>query len=139
MAGMLTTDDLATPPPGWTIIVRRLPTGFGWCLWSSRQIALDDRLTAAEARCTRAHEILHARRGRPPAWMRDREETLIEQTVASILIPLEALTRALQWTASLSEAADELRVDDRTLATRLQHLHPSGQAALNTRLADVTR
>ncbi|MDK9341388.1 hypothetical protein [Propionibacterium freudenreichii] len=71
--------------------------------------------------------------------MRDREETLIEQTVASILIPLEALTRALQWTASLSEAADELGVDDRTLATRLEHLHPSEQAALNTHLAYATR
>lgn len=136
---MLTTDDLATPPPGWTIVVRRLPTGFGRCLWSSRQIVLDDRLTAAEARCTRAHEILHARRGRPPVWMHDREEILIDQTVASILIPLEALAKALQWTASLSEAADELGVDDRTLATRLEHLHPSERAVLKGELASAAR
>ncbi|SBN40777.1 Hypothetical protein PFR_JS21-2_1128 [Propionibacterium freudenreichii] len=138
--GMTTTiADLEAPPPEWTVVVQRLPSGTGRCLWSARQIILDDRLTAPQARCTLAHEILHARRGAVPQWQHEREESLIGQTVARTLISLESLVHALQWSTDILEVADELGVDDHTLAVRLEHLHPSEQAALNTRLADVTR
>ncbi|CEG93267.1 hypothetical protein EFN19_04440 [Propionibacterium freudenreichii] len=57
--------------------------------------------------------------------MCDREESLIDQTVAGLLIPLATVARTLQRTASPSEAADELGVGDRKLARRLGHFHPS--------------
>lgn len=103
-------------------------------------IWLDHHLGQVERRCTLAHELEHIRRGhrgcQPPAV-----EAAVEAAGARRLIPdPHALADALAWArGDLAAAAEELWVDEPTLAARLdrRHLHPAERAILTTRLEEL--
>ena len=106
---------------------------------SARTVTLDDRLLQAERRCTVAHEVEHIRLGPVPAdpVLAAREEAAIDRAVARKLIGIRELGDALAWASGLAEAAQELWVDEDTLAARLRHLHPAEVHYLRRRLQHV--
>lgn len=122
----------------WALCWARLPGDLlGVTDFGSRCVTLDSRLLQAERRCTVAHEIEHIRLGPVPSdpVLAAREETAIDQAVARKLIGIDELGDTLAWTSDPSEAAQELWVDESTLAARLRHLHPAEVHVLRRRLA----
>lgn len=101
-----------------------------WGLTAGDRIWLSSDLSQTERRCTLAHELEHQRRGhdgcQPPAV-----EAEVAQTVARRLIPFPRLLDALRWARTHDELAEELWVDEDTLATRLAHLHPSERTKID--------
>lgn len=119
-----------------------------WCelrpgVWGATdgksRIWLDRRLGQAERRCTLAHELEHLRRGHQgcqPAPV----EASVHAAAARRLIPdVHHLADALVWArGDLAVAADELWVDEQTLAARL-HPHaltPTEHAIITGRLQE---
>lgn len=106
-----------------TVEFRTLAVGV-WGYTRGNRITLDQTMLQDERRCTLAHELEHYRRGhngcQPPAV-----EAEVHQAVARRLIPFDQLFEALRWARNVHELADELWVDEDTVTTRLQHLHPS--------------
>lgn len=100
-------------------------------------ISLRRGLTQVERRCTLTHELRHVVRGPFYSNYIDREERVVEQESARLLIDIRALGEALAWAHCLDEAADELWVDRPTLEARLRHLHPSERAYLTRRLSGL--
>lgn len=93
--------------------------------------------TTAEWAGWAVHEAIHHLRddGRcADDWWEAKQEAVVDQTAAHLLIPLDALTDALRWAHNLAELADELWVDEATVRTRLDHLHPSERAWLRRQL-----
>lgn len=126
--------------PDWLLLWDDLPLEV-WGLTDRRRrvVTLSKRLTQAERRCTIAHELEHFDVPTPDdPVLRERLERQIDQRVARLLIPLDRLGDALAWAHSLTEAAEELWVDEDTLRTRLEHLHPAERAYLTQRLAHHT-
>ena len=114
----------------WLLVWDTLPAGLlAYTSHSNRTVFLDKRLTQVERRCTIAHELEHFDIPTPrnPVLVA-RLERQIDQRVARLLIPLDRLGDALAWAHSLTEAAEELWVDEDTLRTRLEHLHPAERA-----------
>ena len=87
------------------------------------------------------HELVHVERGPAPAdpHLRAREEATVERETARRLIPLSALAEALSWSLHPAVVADELRVTEAVLTTRLRALHPAELHYLTRRLARVGR
>ena len=102
------------------------------------RIWLDNRLGQVERRCTLAHELEHIRRGhrgcQPPAV-----EASVNAAAARRLIPdPHTLADALAWArGDLAAAAEELWVDEPTLAARLESAHPAERAIISTRMEDL--
>lgn len=96
-------------------------------------------LTQAERRCTIAHETQHVLRGPVPAHRQAHEEREVDRAAARLLLPdVRAIGEALAWSQlRIAEAADELWVDEPTLRTRLDALHPAERAYLRRRLDEV--
>jgi Zn-dependent peptidase ImmA (M78 family) len=93
-------------------------------------------LSAAQLRCTLAHELVHAMRG--DERCRDgvldaRQEAAVRRLTARLLIPVPRLAAALAWTHDEHELAAELHVDLDTLHARREHL----TAAERTELLDL--
>lgn len=92
----------------------------------SRVIALDSRLTQAERRCTLAHELVHLERGDDgrcaSAWHESKLEVQVHQVAARRLIHAADLALALILHEHPADQADELWVDELTLAARLAGL-----------------
>lgn len=122
----------------WDLAFADLPDDDGFTCFETQTVTLDRGLDQAGRRCTIAHEVEHIKRGPTPldSVLCAREEADIEQFVARILIPLDALGEALAWSRHPVVVADELWVDEKTLTTRLHHLHPSERAYLHRRLED---
>ena len=97
------------------------PAQFGCVDWPRRVVTVDCRLSAAQRRCTLAHELVHIERGPVPRdpWLAAREEAAVEAEAARRLIPLDALAGALAWSRRPDEVAEELWVDVQTLAVRI--------------------
>jgi hypothetical protein len=77
--------------------------------------------------------------GPVPTYLQPREEPEVDKAAARLLLPnIRAVGEALAWSVSVSvgEAADELSVDEPTLRTRLEHLHPAERAYLRRRLEE---
>ena len=106
-------------PSGWTV-TRAAITTRGYCDHAHRLIVINDRLGAAEERCTLTHEIIHAERGPVPAHHTAREERIVDAEAARRLIPLDALLEAVRWARCPAEAAETLGVDVPTLLTRVE-------------------
>lgn len=107
---------------GWDVVHTRLPVDVkGVCDFQAKRITLDVDLLEVEARCTLAHELLHAIRGPVPAnpVLAAREERQVEQQAARRLIPLGALIEALKWSRRPSEVAEALGVDEDMLGARM--------------------
>ncbi|PZQ46418.1 MAG: hypothetical protein DI570_26980 [Phenylobacterium zucineum] len=121
----------------WALRWGRLPSDLiGVTDFGARTVTLDSRMLQAERRCTLAHEVEHIRLGPAPAdaVLAAREEAAIDRAVARKLIGIGELADALAWTSSPAEAAQELWVDEDTLAARLRHLHPAEVHYLRRRL-----
>jgi hypothetical protein len=90
-------------------------------------------------RCTLAHEIEHAARGRPPTEpvLAAREELAIEKATARRLIDVRALGEALAESDDPLHVAETLNVDPALLRVRIEHLHPAERAFLANRLQDL--
>lgn len=100
-----------------------------WCEWS-KTMRLNPTQNQRERRCTAAHELIHAERGDTTC------DPSVHREAARRLIDLEALGEALAtYGEDAAQVADELWVDEDTLRTRLQHLHPSERGYLRRRLA----
>lgn len=98
-------------------------------------ISLRRGMTWAQRRSTVIHECLHVLRGPSLDTLEEREELRVEKESARWLLPdVRVIGEALAWSYSRAEAADELHVDERTLAIRLRYLHPSERGYLHERL-----
>ena len=100
-------------------------------------IALRAGTSAAQRRCTLAHEIVHLERGVTDCgpWA-GREEVLVHREVARRLIPLPLLAAAVRdlgGRAELSELAQALDVDLETARCRLGMLTAGESAAIEGR------
>ena len=124
----------------WALEWVHLPADLlGLTDFRTRTVLLDARLLQAERRCTLAHELEHVGRGPMPAdpVLAAREEAAIDRAVARKLIDIGELGEALAWASGLAEAAQELWVDEDTLAARLRHLRPAEVHQLRQRLQRV--
>lgn len=108
----------------------------GWCRHSTQEVSLQTGLTQAERRSTICHEILHLQRGPAVCGYTDADEHAVSRDAARMLIDIQDLGRALQWSADPDELADELWVDRETVETRLAYLHPSERHYLRRVVAD---
>jgi hypothetical protein len=101
-------------------------------------IALRAGTSAAQRRCTLAHELVHLERGvRDCGPWTAREETLVHAEAAQRLvgpIDLERALRELGGDADLAALAQLLDVDTQTARVRLGLLTPSERWRLRSRL-----
>lgn len=98
-------------------------------------MTLDPRQLQAERRCTAMHELIHAERGHH-GCQPGPVEMSVHKEAARRLISIHALVDALvfygeDWAA----VAEECWVDEETLHTRREHLHPAERGYLLRRLA----
>lgn len=101
-----------------------LPPGLMGCLdHHQRAVWLDSRLTEVERTCTLAHECGHlALDAVIDKMVITAHEWKVDQWAARRLVPVRCLARAFTWSSQLSEIADELGLDQRTLRARLRGL-----------------
>lgn len=121
----------------WSHDDQELDGALGWFYLDQAEIVMDGRQTQAQRRSTLAHELVHVERGDQPMGcdiLDARQESLVAREAARRLIGIRHLGEALAWAHDLAEAADELWVDEPTLRTRLEHLHPAERAYLRRRL-----
>lgn len=118
----------------WTLVWAPLVGRVGRTTWHDKTITLDPDQDQAQRRSTLAHELVHVERGPvgDPYW--HREERLVDQIAARRLIGIRELGEALAWAHNVTEAADELWVDEDLLWVRLRHLHPAETHYLRRRL-----
>jgi hypothetical protein len=106
-------------------------------------IALRAGTSAAQMRCTLAHELVHLERGiRDCGPWADREELAVHSEVALRLIPIESLCEAvaeLGGTDSRGSLAVALNVDGATLELRLSQLNREERAAIRARVVALWR
>lgn len=105
-------------------------------------IALRAGTSAAQRRCTLAHEIVHLERGILDCgpWLQ-REEVQVHTEVSLRLIPLAALAdavRALGGADDQAALAQWLEVDSETLAMRVSRLSAGDRRTLRRLLARQT-
>lgn len=109
----------------------------GATLFEENAISLRRGMTQAERRSTILHECLHVERGPVLSTLAGREELRVERETARLLLPdVAAIGEALAWARDLSEAADDLWVDEQLLRCRLMNLHPAERGYLRRRLED---
>jgi hypothetical protein len=118
-------DDVARNWPEVDVVLKPM-TGRLLGLLRYPVIALRADTSAAQRRCTLAHEIVHLERGVTDCghWAQ-REELLVHREVARRLIPLPQLiaaARELGTDGDLSRLAQALAVDLETLQLRLDLL-----------------
>lgn len=90
-----------------------------------------------ERRSTLTHEIGHVRRGPKPQCPRlgRREERLIDDWAARMLIPLDVLADALLWTLDEAELAEDLWVSEHMVCVRLAGLRDKEKTYIERRIA----
>lgn len=123
----------------WTLVIDDLPAGqHGETCYRSRSVTVRRGLLQVERRVTICHETQHILRGPTPTEpvMRAREEAVVEEETARLLIDLHALGEAMAWSEDPHEIADELQVTTECLWTRLETLQFRERAYLMRRLED---
>lgn len=121
----------------WTLVWAPLAgvvDKLGHTTWHNKTITLDPDQDQAQRRSTLTHELVHVERGPWEHGHEAHEERVVDQVAARRLIGIRELGEALAWAENMTEAADELWVDEDTLQTRLAHLHPSERHYLRRRL-----
>lgn len=123
-----------------TVTVRTADLGHRDGLWDpdTRTIWLHYDLTPAQRRCTLAHEVIHAARGDEKLHdhvLTARQERLVDEIAARLLIALDDLADALRWCGSDGHLCEVLNVDSPTLAARMQHLTEEERDYLRVRLS----
>jgi hypothetical protein len=106
-------------------------------------IALRAGTSAAQRRCTLAHELVHLERGVIDCgpWAA-REELAVHAEAARRLIRLDDLTAAVRLAGpdpGAAVLAAALDVDQQTLALRVDRLTPRERASLTAHLAALSR
>lgn len=130
--------DLATNWPEIEVVVEPMA---GRLLGELRYpvIALRAGTSAAQRRCTLAHEVVHLERGTGACGLwAGREEQLVHAVAARRLVTLGQLERALRelgGDADLGALAQLLDVDRETAALRLRLLPEAQRARLRADLA----
>ena len=84
------------------------------------RIWLDTRLTAAEARCTLTHELVHMRRGHAGAQAPAVEASVREET-ARLLVPWSVLMGYRYAQITLEDLAHELHTTTAVIADRMRY------------------
>ena len=135
--------DLRQNWPHVKVVIERM-TGdlLGEVRDDGRVIALRADTSAAQRRCTLAHELVHLERGILDCgpWLQ-REEGLVHAEVSLRLIPLASLAaaiRALGGADDPAALAQWLEVDSETLAVRLSRLSSAERRMLRRSLARQT-
>lgn len=121
----------------WTLIIGDLPHGqHGEACYRSRTVTLRSDLLQVERRVTICHEVRHIMRGPTPVEpvMRAREEAVVQEETARLLIDMHALGEAMAWSEDPHEIADELQVTVECLWTRMETLQFRERAYLHRRL-----
>lgn len=106
--------------------------------WDGRTaISLDSRLEQAARRCTLTHELVHVWRGPGPADPagRVREEAIVDDIAARLLVTLPDLLDAILWGQGTPDHR-ELWVDYPTLRTRMTTLRPDEQRWIDAQLLE---
>lgn len=106
----------------------------------TRTIWLHQDLTPAQRRCTLAHEVIHAARGDEKCAdhvLTARQERLVDEIAARLLIPLGALADALATDPHEMALCDALHVDVPTLTARLRYLTAEEVVHLQTRIQRI--
>lgn len=106
----------------------------------TRTIWLHRDLTPAQRRCTLAHEVIHAARGDEKCAdhvLTARQERLVDEIAARLLIPLDALADALATDPHEPALCEALHVDVPTLAARLRYLTAEEVVHLQTRIQRI--
>ena len=120
--------------PDITLLWARLDGCLGLWHERSRTMILDPRQSQVERRCTLAYEAVRAER-RHDGPQSEREDASVRLEAARKLIDIYDLGDKIVWAQDPAELADELFVDEATLLTRMQHLHPAEAGYLKARLA----
>jgi hypothetical protein len=133
-------DPWADLAQNWPDVEVRIETMRGLLLGQLRYpvIALRAGTSAAQRRCTLAHEIVHLERGTGDCgpWA-VREEVLVHAEAARRLCRLDdlaAAVRALGGEPDFGSLAQALEVDQQTLALRLERLTATDRRALRVAL-----
>lgn len=103
-------------------------------------IRLDPRMPRRQARSVLCHELVHVRFEDVPTacgFMNLRQEVRADTNAARLLIDIDDLAEALVLhDHHLSAAAVELRVSDKMVQVRLEHLHPSERHYLRRQVGE---
>lgn len=121
---------------GWTLRSAHDPRR-GHCDYPTRTVTISVDLSHAEQRAVLTHELVHARRGPFPRWLRPREEAAVRETAARLLIELPHLVEAVAWSRHLPVIAEELDVDVETVRARAVNLDDQERALIADRLNDI--
>lgn len=97
-------------------------------------ITIATGMTQAERRCTLTHELIHRERGPVPEHLREKEEEIVRDLSARRLIPMRDLAEAMLWSYDEYEIAEELWVDEPTVADRLRNLSEAERTFLREEL-----
>lgn len=107
-----------------------------------RRITLDPRMPRRQMRSVLCHELRHAEAGDEHTICGRtnlRQEQSADQRAARLLVDVRDLAKAMIiHECHHSAVAVELRVSDRLLGVRLDHLHPSEHHWINGQLQDLT-
>lgn len=111
-------------------------------LWDpdTRTIWLHHDLNPVQRRCTLMHEVIHAARGDEKCAdhvLTARQERLVSEIAARLLVPLDALADALVHSSSEVALCEALEVDADTLAARLTTLTVDERRFLREHLEKV--
>lgn len=124
----------------WTIRFVELPVGIlGLTLFASQEVLLAKGQLQVERRSTIAHELEHILAGPASRGCHGRAEEQARRNAAQKLLPdVRQIADALAWAGwRLDVAADELWVDEATLADRLRFMtHPAERAYLQRRFEE---
>lgn len=135
-------DELAAHGDGLDLEWREMRGRAGQYRHDLRRITLDPRMPRRQIRSVLCHELRHAEAGdEHTACSRTnlRQEQVADQRAARLMVDVRDLARALViHECHHSAAAVELRVSDRLLGVRLDHLHPSERHWINGQVHDLT-
>lgn len=105
---------------------------------NTRTIWLHEDLSPAGRRCTLTHELIHAAREDVRCEdhvLNARQERLVDEMAAILLIELDDLADAMAWCSGKAEMCSVLNVDRDTLDTRLRYLAFDDHRYIEARIA----
>lgn len=127
-------DDVGARYPDWIVRSVDLRGLHELMCWEERVILLEVTRSIAERRSDLAHAIGHLDLEHRGDTYNMKHEEAASRYAAKMLIDLRVLGEAMAWSDSRAEVAELLRVDELTLAKRLEHLHAAERGYLQRRL-----
>lgn len=127
-------DDIGDRYPDWVVRFADLRGMHEVMSWDRGVILLEQSRTIAERRSDLAHAIGHLDLEHRGDTFNRKHEEAASRYAAKMLIDLDDLIEAMQWSDRYASVAESLRIDLPTLLKRLQHLHPAERAAIQRAL-----